>query len=177
MANLPSTQFYIQTEATRFRSAVAESVAQQIGSAINWLNDQIPGILAAISALQNQVFTKFTDISATSTSSVTLGTVTTDGTQSVQCVGFSTTNNGATLGSSGLFARLVTGSPTALTIERNGTPIFTLPRFESGSPDKNLATLFHDVPPAGTWTYTLVCAAAMDSVQGRVALTRLKVGI
>ena len=39
MSNLPSVANYIQTEATRFRSAVSESVIQDVGSSINYILD------------------------------------------------------------------------------------------------------------------------------------------
>lgn len=176
MANLPSTQFYIQTEATRFRSAVAESVAQQIGSAINWLNDQFPGILASITALQNQAFTKFTDLLVVGGTTVTLGTVSTDGSQSVQCHGFcnSTFSTGP-----GLSIRTVaTPGSSSIAILRNGTPIFSFANSSSGAIVLTAGSIFHDVPPAGTWTYELVVSGSTwDGVFGRVSLTRLKVGL
>lgn len=40
MSNLTSSKAYIQVEATRQRSAVSEFLAQTIGGAINYLNDQ-----------------------------------------------------------------------------------------------------------------------------------------
>lgn len=176
MANLPSTQFYIQTEATRFRSAVAESVAQQIGSAINWLNDQLPGILASITALQNQVFTKFNDILVVGGTSATLGTVTTDGSQSIQCHGFS---NSVVPTGPGLDIRTQSVPGTSsIAIHRNGTPIFLFANAPSGAILFTAGSIFHDVPPAGTWTYELVVSGStFNNVTGRVSFTRLKVGI
>jgi hypothetical protein len=59
MSNLPSIPNYIQTEATRFRSAVSESLAQAEGQSINYLLDhvsnldtEVAGILARILNVQ-----------------------------------------------------------------------------------------------------------------------------
>lgn len=58
MANLPSVKAYVQTEATRFRSAVSESVIQILGSAVNWLIDKADSLQSQVTALQNAVVSK-----------------------------------------------------------------------------------------------------------------------
>lgn len=51
MSDLPSYRSKIQTEATRFRSAVSESLVQDIGSSINYLIDQRDSLQTQVSTL------------------------------------------------------------------------------------------------------------------------------
>lgn len=52
MSNLPSVKHYIQVEETRFRSAVSESMSQNMGTAINYLNDFTDTIYTDLGNLQ-----------------------------------------------------------------------------------------------------------------------------
>mgnify|MGYP003333350366 CR=1 FL=1 len=51
MSDLPSSRAKIQTEATRFRAAVSESLAQDIGSSINYLIDERDSLQAEVNAI------------------------------------------------------------------------------------------------------------------------------
>jgi len=52
MSDLPSVEAKIQVEATRFRSAVSEFLAQGIGSSINFLIDENTAQAARLTALE-----------------------------------------------------------------------------------------------------------------------------
>lgn len=51
MSDIPSARAYIQTEACRFRSAVSESLAQDMGASINYLIDERDLLQAQINTI------------------------------------------------------------------------------------------------------------------------------
>ena len=60
MSNIPSARAYIQTEACRFRSAVSESLVQDIGASVNYLIDERDSLQSQINTLSTEGDVKVT---------------------------------------------------------------------------------------------------------------------
>ena len=61
MSNIPSSQAYIQTEATQFRRPVSENLLQTIGGATNFLNDLTTAHSGTLATHTANISTLFSD--------------------------------------------------------------------------------------------------------------------
>lgn len=141
MTDLPSVEAYIQTEATRFRSAVSESLAQDMGSAINYLNDQDAIAQAHFAAIATNTFGLITG-SGSSTNATVGFSVTTDADE-YAWVFFGGTFQGG-------------GSSTVVTLTFNGVAFPTVQPFITTSAviTQFVTPLTYVLPPSSTITVT-----------------------